>query len=74
MPCFVAVFDIEKPNDLPLTQEPLPVLPPYDVPIAAAAQMNLHVDDDTSTTTDEKCTLDAHNLRAHSIYMLTSQQ
>ena len=51
MPCSVAVFDMENHDNLPLTQEPLPVLPPCDVSITAAACMNRHVDDDTSATT-----------------------
>ena len=45
MPRSVAVIDMENHDDLLLTQEPLPVLPPCDVPIAAA-HMSLHVFDD----------------------------
>ncbi len=51
MPRSVEFFNMETQNDLPLTQEQLPVLPILGESIAAPAHTCFHLDDDTSATT-----------------------
>ena len=51
MPRSVQLFDTETQNDLPLTQEQLPVLPILGESIPAAAHTHFHLDDNTSATT-----------------------